>query len=61
MVFRKGCNIKYLLDETKSNIQFTVPRQSNIGQSEANIGAINWMLDLVKYNQCSIKPKKGSE
>ena len=65
-------NIKYLLNETESNIQFIASGQGNIRRSEAepNIifsfrpllfctGAMNWMLDEVKSNKCFIISKKS--
>ena len=47
-------DIKHLMDETESNIQFIASGQDNIGQSEA----VNWMLDEVKSNKCFIILKK---
>ena len=61
----KERDIKHLLDETESNIQFIASGQGNTGRSEAEPNIILYgrnqldMLDEVKSNKCFIIPKKS--
>ena len=56
-------DIKHLLDETESNISLLHPNKVILGEAELSpilfcTGAINWMLDEAKSNNCFIIPKK---